>query len=265
MPVNGHFHENVFYLYTHFSFSALKIPLTTKLSFMKTKTTLQFAMVVLVLCNLTSRAQGIEDMVQKPAGNEYLLKHLSVSLKVSTLGGGLEVATSLSHQFNLRLAGNYFKTSRDFSFTLLDLDTHLKLSSLNLFADWHPGGQEKLFHLSGGLLFSGNKAELTGRSTKSYQLGGYLISPDDMGELTMHLYTRKVNPYLGLGFGSAIPQKRVSFKLEFGTVFHGQPKADLEASNMIKLTAEQEEIVASNLSGYKFWPVLSMQLCFRIF
>lgn len=232
---------------------------------MKTKATPLFALVVLALCTLTSRTQGIEDMVQQPAGNEYLLKHLSVSLKASTLGGGLEVATGLSRQFNLRLAGNYFKTNRNFSFTVMYLDTYLKFSSLNLFADWHPGGQEKLFHLSGGLLFSGNRAELTGRSTKSYQLGGYLVSPDELGELTMHLYTRKVSPYLGLGFGSAIPQKRVSFKLEFGAVFHGQPKVDLEASNMIKLTAEQEEIVASNLSGYKFWPVLSMQLCFRIF
>ena len=225
-----------------------------------------FFLVALMFCSFMLWGQGIEDMVQQPgSGNDYLLKHLSVSVKASTLGGGLEVATTLSEQFNLRLAGNYLKTGQNFTFTILDLDASLRLGSLTLLADWHPGGRDKLFHLTGGLLYSFNEIELKGKSAKSYRVGGYTITPDDLGDLTMKLFTRKINPYLGLGFGQVVPTNRVSFKFELGTVFHGEPKVDMDASGMIVRTGEQGDLVASNMSGYKFWPVMSMQLCFRIF
>jgi hypothetical protein len=233
---------------------------------MKTNPKPLFFLLALVFCTFILRAQGIDDMVQQPgSGNDYLLKHLSVSVKASTLGGGLEVATTLSNQFNLRLAGNYLKTGQNFTFTLLDLDASLKLGSVTLLADWHPGGRDKLFHLTGGLLYAANEILLTGVSEKSYRVGGYTITPDDLGELTMKLYTRKINPYLGLGFGQVVPVNRVSFKFELGTVFHGEPKVDMDASGMIARTGDQGETVAGNVSGYKFWPVMSMQLCFRLF
>ncbi len=73
-------------------------------------------------------------------------------------------------------------------------------------------------------------------------------------------------PYLGLGFGRLVPQKRVGFMFELGVQFHGTPKVystegNLEELNGYNADDELSKIV-ENLTVY---PVLKLRLCGRIF
>lgn len=236
-----------------------------KFAFMKTKKILPWLGLVMVL--MAAQVQAQEEEVLSEPRFPHLFKNVSLGVKASTLGGGAEVAATLTNNINLRVGLNYlsYDVDQDFDDIELNLNGSLALNSYNLLLDYHPGGRQSAFHITGGFLLSSNQVEVTGTPLETYELGGYTFTPDDIGSLTLKLYTRKLNPYLGLGFGTSVPNRRVSLKFELGTVFHGQPKVDMNATGMIAPTAQQADLIAGNMAEYKYWPVMSLQLNFRIF
>jgi len=58
----------------------------------------------------------------------------------------------------------------------------------------------------------------------------YSVMGDEV-KASMNIVTPKVKPYLGVGFGSSIPKKRVGFEFEVGCWYHGRLK--LESPNEV--------------------------------
>ena len=89
----------------------------------------------------------------------------TVYLQPNTNGMGVGYAMSVSNDWALRGQYNFFK--RGYSGDVGDfgsgatLNTRLKLSSLQLLADWYP--TDSGFRLTGGLVFNRNRITVAGR------------------------------------------------------------------------------------------------------
>ena len=120
-------------------------------------------------------------------------------------------------------------------------------SSGSLLLDFHPGG--KSFHLTAGVFFGSSdfaRVYNTKALPESYHNFGvayhadgdmssskfYTIQPDDKGFLYGALKSGAVRPFAGLGFGSAIPRKRVGVTFDLGVEYTGGLELRTDALNL---------------------------------
>lgn len=100
------------------------------------------------------------------------------------------------------------------------------------------------------------------------KLGDYLLTPDANGNVKATLKTNGFKPYVGLGFGRAVPKiKRVSFKFDLGAMFWGTP--EVIDHNGVSLSKQdwdgKDGGVIRVISKIKVYPVLNFRICGRIF
>ena len=99
------------------------------------------------------------------------------------------------------------------------------------------------------------------------ELGDYLLTPDANGNVKATLNAKKFKPYVGLGFGRAIPNKRVNFKFDLGAMFWGTP--DVVDHNGVSLSKQDWDGKDGGafriISKVKVYPVLNFRIAGRIF
>ena len=210
---------------------------------------------------------------------------LGVGLRVSSLGAGAEVATSLIHSLNLRGGFNLFSYNRNFSHDGVSYKGQLNLRSGEVHIDWYPFGH--VFHLSPGMLFyNGNgatgNASVPGGST--FTLGGttYMSDPTNPIAGKGNLDFVKAAATALFGFGNLVPaRKHFTFNSEMGVVFQGSPRTtlnltgnacDITGANCVNaatdptvranVLAEQTKI-NNKLSPFKYYPVISFAFGYR--
>ncbi len=101
------------------------------------------------------------------------------------------------------------------------------------------------------------------------KMGDYNIMPDDNGNASANIQVRKVRPYVGVGFGRAVPsQSGLKCMFDLGVQFSGKPH--------VYNGVNGEEIIAEKTRGedggylkvisrINFYPVLSFRLVGRLF
>lgn len=98
-----------------------------------------------------------------------------------------------------------------------------------------------------------------------YEMGDYLLTPDQNGNISAEIKTASFKPYLGIGVGRAVPKKRIGFMFEAGVMFWGSPKL---YCNGDELTSEDlgsdDGGLMEALSKITVYPVLNFRLCGRI-
>ena len=100
------------------------------------------------------------------------------------------------------------------------------------------------------------------------KLGDYLLTPDAAGNVKATLRTKSFKPYVGLGFGRAVPgKKRLGFKFDLGVMFWGTPTVvDHNGEDLSKHDWDGKDGGAFRIiSKFKVYPVLNFRLCGRIF
>ncbi len=76
----------------------------------------------------------------------------------------------------------------------------------------------------------------------------------------------KFRPYFGLGFGRSIPKSALSLQFDLGAIYHGVP--ELTSPNEVAYDAGAPSVFSSreySLEDFKFYPVVSLRLIFKIF
>lgn len=251
-----------------------------------------FTLPFVAFCSL-GRAQTKTDV---PTGRKAF-GNLGVSANIATTGFGFSAATPLHRSVSLR-AGfqtapfGYGYTYDDFDrFDVggttvqipdLDLKAKLKMSSGHLLVDWVPfrRGWSSFFLAAGFFVGSGKMLTVDGRFDMQaladagippqlvtdipIEIGDATIRPDASGGVNAYLKVHSFKPYVGLGFGRAIPTRRVGFRFELGALFHGSPK--IESPNYYS-TSEDDELEGFNklLRDFKVYPQLSFQVTVRLF
>ena len=186
-----------------------------------------------------------------------IFNHLSAGISVGTDGIGIEVAAPLTNNFAVRTGYSFMpkikvkKTvdaGRDPAFINysdndasmrqdVDIEGKLNMGDFKLLFDYYPS-QSGSFHLTAGAYFGkSNIVEIKNSNaflkqsswgTKGLELGTgadtYTLVSDNTGNMQAEVKTNSVKPYVGIGFGRAIPRKRVGVQFDLGVQFWGKPE-----------------------------------------
>jgi len=117
-----------------------------------------------------------------------------------------------------------------------------------------------------------NKLDMIGA-----ELGDYFITPNpaDNGNVEANIKVNGFRPYVGLGFGRAVPKSRIGVQVDLGCQFWGKPKVYIPTYNQATGTYQNEEIdgdkagddagkILKLVSKFAVYPTLNIRLVGRI-
>jgi hypothetical protein len=188
----------------------------------------------------------------------------------------------------------------------MDVEGKLKNTTGHLLVDLYPGGGS--FHFTLGAYFGPdeivsvyNKEDgflspitqwneavrnpdpsyasyIAGQEMIGAKIGKYFFTPDpaDKGNVEANIKVKGFRPYVGLGFGRAVPKKRIGCQFDLGVQFWGKPEIYVPTYNKTTGTYQCEKIdgdkagddagkVLKTVSKVSVYPVLNFRLVGRIF
>ncbi len=184
-------------------------------------------------------------LAQKKPLDLKILNHLSAGVGVGTTGVSFELATPCTNFIAFRTGINFmpkfsYKTDLDYtahpddpvreSRENVDIKAKIQMLDWKLLADVYPIPFTG-FHVTGGFYLgtdfpfrAHNTKELAGvEPGEGIEIGSVFVRPDENGIARMNVATKQVRPYVGLGFGRAVPNRRVSFVFDIGAQLWGEP------------------------------------------
>ncbi|PQA53206.1 outer membrane beta-barrel protein [Siphonobacter curvatus] len=182
---------------------------------------------------------------------------------------GAKLAYGLSPHVTLKAGYNWLGVNLNRSLDISDESVNVKgkinLSTVNVSVDYHPFAQSA-FRVFGGVGYTlGAKAHLTAQPNQGYVYGDTELTPEQLGSMSFEAdYSGQVVPFAGIGIGRALPRKRFSVGLELGTYYTQAPKVHLSGTNLFTPMAGQQAIVQKNMEDWRFWPVLNINLAFKL-
>lgn len=237
-----------------------------------------------------------------PTSSVGVFNHLGAGVSVGTDGIGFDVATPVTDFAALRAGISFLPKLKynqdihlnnndgDFIKSDVNMEAKLNIFDAKLLADFYPIITSS-FHITVGAFFgSGKIAEAYNTEpflipanwgNKGIKLGtNYRISSDSEGNAHADVNVNGVKPYLGVGFGRAVPRKhRVSVSCDLGVKFWGTPKLGANTKDRFgdesyhkftydELTDDDDQDLKDAMkvaSKIKVFPVLNIRICGRIF
>jgi hypothetical protein len=231
--------------------------------------------------------------------SENMFNHFAVGVTAGTPGFGFDVATTVGNHFQLRAGFVTFpnvKLSTSLNTDALsgasypdinkdiDVEGKLDMNNFKLLIDYFPF-KSSSFHVTAGAYIGSSKivkvynkedgalidiTQYNNTVTEDKQaglaLGDYLLKPDDKGNVEGSIKVSAFKPYLGIGFGRAVPRKnRVGFMFELGCQFWGAPGVytfdrKLSSDDLGK----NDGGAIKTISKVSVYPVINFRLCGRI-
>jgi hypothetical protein len=208
---------------------------------------------------------------------------IALGVRLGTPGISLEATGSPTRLVNLRGNFSFGSLSTTTSLNLssgdvsgdTDFSARVRFRSAAALVDLHPGGGG--FRVTGGIVCNRNSIRLVAKPTGDVTINGQTYTFTNMGELVADgELGRAWVPYAGIGLGNAVASgKRVTFMLDLGVFFQGQPWVDLSAHGIVAgtpglqedLYAAEDDINANELNrGYlKYYPVVSFGIAVKVF
>lgn len=226
-----------------------------------------------------------------------LFNHLSVGANIGTTGFGLDVAMPAGNYVQVRAGFAVFpkiKVNTDLDLdiesangyggnTTVEIEGKTGFTNGKLLFDIFPFKSSSI-HLTVGTYFGAskivdayNKEEGALKNVADWNannpdnkigvaLGDYLLEPDANGNISAQIKTKAFKPYIGLGFGRAVPKKnRIGFMTELGVQFWGAPKVYCNGEELTddKVGGDAGGVIKT-LSKVSVFPVINFRLCGRI-
>jgi hypothetical protein len=145
--------------------------------------------------------------------------------------------------------------------------------------DYHSGGilllgdfsYTKNLYISTGVIINSFSPKLDGLAVGDYQLGDITIPAEDIGTFRLEMEPGlKVSPYIGAGYQAFMGRaKRLTLNFETGLYYMGAPDMKIESNGLLSPTSDpslgQAEYLSDQFSAYKIYPILKLNLGYRIF
>ena len=216
---------------------------------------------------------------------------LGLGLSVSTVGVGLEVSTPIGNYLALRGGVSFmpkFTVTDEVNADLkgvpqgypqsaeVELEGSTKRTTGELLLNLYPFRSNGFF-VAAGASFGGDKfVQITGHSDELQQLiaaggsaglqiGDVSIPVDQNGNVSGGLKVSAVRPYVGLGYGRAVPSKRINFMLDAGVQLHGAPEVYSDFGQVDQLMAEVDNDFTDIINKLKVYPVIRFRICGKLF
>ncbi len=193
---------------------------------------------------------------------------LSVILDLGTTPG-LELAYKLKPKWTARLGFHYFAYRMNNSLELggekLKLEGDLGMGVPSATLAFTPQA-DGFFKLIGGIAYIANGKLSTDFGPEgSYEFQGNTFTAAEIGEVQFSMdYSRTVAPFLGLGIGRDIPQKRIGVGAELGSYYLSAPKISLTGTERLVGMSEEQAKIEENTKDWRFWPVLNVRVAFKL-
>lgn len=229
---------------------------------------------------------GLSANAQDKVDEFGIFDHLSAGVTIGTTGIGIDVAAPVTEYLQVRAGYNFFggfKHKEDVDYRAKGMATKktevegkLELSTAKLLIDVFPF-RNSMFHFTTGFFIGTDevvKAENTIPVTafdpgEGLLIGDYIVGFDKDGIAKGSIKVNKFRPYVGVGFGRAVPRGRFGVSGDLGVMFWGKPKL------YEKQTGKDMEVTKSDLgsdsdkyfdimSKITVWPVLTIRLTGRI-
>ena len=112
-----------------------------------------------------------------------------------------------------------------------------------------------------------NKVLGLSQEETSVKIGSYKLDPDSKGNVKATLKTNGFKPYVGIGYGRAVPKGRIGFKVDLGVMFWGSPDViDHNDVSLMKQDLDGKDGGAFRIiSKFKVYPVLNFRVSGKIF
>lgn len=231
-----------------------------------------------------------------------VFNHLSVGVGLGSDGLDLELSAPLGNHVDVRAgygmgfgligvkAGGIKLPEHPGNPSSPQVDVPIKLgfgmSDARLLFNIYPG--KGGFHFTVGAYMGASRfvqGKFTGMPSDYNNVGidvdGYLVKAKN-GELAIDLCANgigshgfAVKPYVGIGYGRAVPHSLVSFCVDLGAQYQGKPTAWAKGEGLtgrvkeVQLTSKQVDGIDQVTEDYgkymTFWPTLSFHVYFRLF
>lgn len=218
-----------------------------------------------------------------------IFNSLSVGVSAGTTGIGIDVATPVTPHFAIRggvsfMPGISFDADVDVDLkdpkleenSSLNLTGNMKRASGELLVNYYPFLSSSFF-VTAGAYFGGNKLlKVKGHSDKlaeyvnggnqaSIIIGDQEIPVDKNGNVSGGFKVSGFRPYIGVGFGRAVPKKRIGVQFELGVQFHGSPKLYSSAGDLSGALADSDDDFTKIMDKLTVYPVMKVRFCGRLF
>lgn len=240
---------------------------------------------IILLCALIALS-AISVSAQKELG---IFNTLSVGVSAGTTGIGVDVATPVTPHFAIRGGVSFMpgiKISTDVDVDLtdpnlgsyptnLDLKGSMSRASGELLVNYYPFLSSSFF-VTAGAYFGGSKlVKIDGHSDKLKEyvdkggnagivIGDQTIPVDKNGNVAGGLKVSGFRPYIGVGFGRAVPKKRLGVMFELGVQFHGTPKVYTSAGELGNALGDGDDSFTKIMDKLTVYPVMKIRFCGRL-
>lgn len=193
----------------------------------------------------------------------------ALAISGGTTGIGFEYARYLTRKMTLRLRYNNLDVENyeinDFQLDeqSVDIIATLKNKSYDFLLEYRPFNTSFKLVFGAGYFtdfaFSGNLS-----FDSEQKVGDITLTKEDFGDIKIDAkWTNSFAPYLGLGFGRAIPKKRLGLALEVGGYFIGEPEATLIGTRLLTPTEEENrETIKEGFSKLTIIPNIQLKLAY---
>jgi len=229
----------------------------------------------------TAAAAPAATAAVKPSTTPVSVGRIGVGVKMSLLGGGIEVATPVTHRSNVRAGFNMFSYGRNFNKDGIAYGGQLAFKTVEAHYDIFPFAGR--FHISPGVLaYIGDPitANATVLGGQSFSLGGHQYFSDSTAPVTGtgKIDFNRAAPTITVGWGNLVPRnsKHISIPFEIGVAFQGTPKANLNLAGNVcnspdvncrsvasdstvqsQITSEQTKL-NNSMTLFKAYPIISV-------
>ncbi len=193
----------------------------------------------------------------------------AIALSAGLPGYGLEYAYNINRSLNIRagflmFAFNDYNTDLDINGQDVNVNANLNSMVYDLMLEYHPTSN-KAFKLVAGLGYL-NEVGVNTLILLNNDIGygDITIDNEEIGNIDLSVSWTGLAPYMGFGFGRAIPKKRVGFGIEFGTYYAGGPDVEIVATEMLENTSQEAEELQENLSSYAWMPRVMARLAIKL-
>jgi hypothetical protein len=228
----------------------------------------RFLVVVVLLCNMiwVHAQDPLAESAQAAQPETFFLPNTGVQAHVGTQGFGLSAHYNFIPKLAARLGGSYGKVNinNGFSFDNLNTDNHIeaKLGNVHLYGEFAALNWLRII-IGAAYLFNA-EGNITMTPSESITQNGFTLEQEEIGVLTTKVTYKKFAPYIGLGFGKGLPEKRFNVNMDLGFYYISAPTVTMTGTEYLSDNSQNGPILTENMKNYRFLPVLQFNFNFKL-
>jgi hypothetical protein len=224
---------------------------------------------ILLLLHFFTINTNASSLVVQNDSIKFERKNLAASIGLGFPGYSISLNYQLNKQISARIGylygfyDPYYHTSFKGNYT--EVKGNFQINMLNLFLDYYPI-QNKNFRITFGLANSNNEYSITVTPLTNQTYGYITYTPADIGKIKTEVQVNNFMPYLGIGFGKAVPANKLGLGLDLGFYYQGSPKFKFQSEGSFKPSDNEKNtnLFNTTFSNWALLPSVNFHVTYKI-